>query len=153
MTASKNWIAPAKGTAILIRYVSFTKGAAATCVQLTSHQTISTLSIPLPPLKDEQLDIIDAWLRSVLWENMLLGGTTPGTKQFEIHRLKGRLVLESGVEKMIQGVREVFEIFDNPSQSSEKGGVGGGKVVLIGRHLGDHDFPGDLQRALGLKSS
>ena len=95
------------------------------------------------------MDGVDAWLRSILWDNKLLGNTRDDAQTFEIHRLKGRLVLQSGAVKMIQGVREVFEIFDNPSQTSANGAFNEGKMVLIGRHLGDYDFRGDLQKVLG----
>ena len=39
----------------------------------------------------------------------------PGQHQevpIEIHRLKARLVFKNGDVKLVQGVREVFEIFD-----------------------------------------
>lgn len=65
----------------------------------------------------------------------------PNGEQYEapdIHRLKGRVVREDGSVMLIQGVREVFEIFG----ASERGVEGGaerdnlsGKLVLIGRKL------------------
>ncbi|KAK1759449.1 putative COBW domain-containing protein 1 [Echria macrotheca] len=111
-------------------------------------KTISTLSITLPVLGPGDLEAVDAWLRSVLWEGVLPGTTASEVHFFEIHRLKGRLVLEDGSEKMIQGVREVFEIFDSPNADS---GVAreAGKMVLIGRRLADFDFEKSLLRVLG----
>ncbi|KAK3400149.1 CobW/HypB/UreG, nucleotide-binding domain-containing protein [Sordaria brevicollis] len=114
-------------------------------------KTISTLSVPLPALTSSQVEKLDAWLRSVLWENVLPGHeNVAGTPAFEVHRLKGRLVLEDGSEKMIQGVREIFEIFDSPDSSESQAA---GKLVLIGRHLVDFDFPTSLSQTLGLAQS
>lgn len=58
----------------------------------------------------------------------------------EIHRLKGRLVLDSGKTKILQGVREIFEIVDAPHPSQQEDDAGAGstkknKIVFIGRHL------------------
>lgn len=110
-------------------------------------KTISTLSIPLPVLTDQMLENTDAWLRSVLWDSILPGHSKPeeGKHAFEIHRLKGRLMLEDNGEKIIQGVRELFDIFDSPdahgsSVASPDERQRSGKMVLIGRHLQDFDF-------------
>jgi G3E family GTPase len=118
-------------------------------------KTISTLSIPLPPLTGQMLKNADAWLRSVLWDNILPGHNKPeeGKHPFEIHRLKGRLVLEGNGEKIIQGVRELFEIFDSPDSDgssvvSAEERQKSGKMVLIGRHLQDFDFERSLQDAM-----
>ena len=62
-------------------------------------------------------------MRSVLWENELPGHSVTNGTPFEIHRLKGRLMLDNGDEKMVQGVREVFEIFDNTGTTSSKEAV------------------------------
>jgi G3E family GTPase len=67
---------------------------------------------------------------------------------FEIHRLKGRLALADGKEKIIQGVRELFEIFDSPSQGDGHTPSESGKLVLIGRHLDDFDFEHSLKGCL-----
>lgn len=95
-------------------------------------------------LKAEQLSRVDAWLRSILWDSKLptlgsdkaivdgIGNTNP-----EIHRLKARLPISNGDVKIVQGVREIFEILDAP-KSEEPGSVASsseGKVVLIGRNL------------------
>lgn len=90
---------------------------------------------------------MDKWLRSVLWENELPGDGADHKTPFEIHRLKGRLALESGETKIIQGVRELFEIFDAPA-SDEQGANRTGKVVLIGRHVTDTDFEKSLLAAV-----
>lgn len=113
-------------------------------------KTISTIAIALPALTPGQVDAIDAWLRSVLWENVLPGHSATEGSPFEIHRLKGRLLLNNGDEKMVQGVREIFEIFDNARSETGEDGRAGGKMVLIGRFLTEYDFEKSL---LGLLNS
>lgn len=109
--------------------------------------TISTLSIPLPVLDTEQVARVDAWLRSVLWESVLPNDSDEHKEPFEIHRLKGRLVVQNGRTKIIQGVRELFEIFDAPSGDHE-GPSESGKIVLIGRHVPDFNFQKSLLAAI-----
>ena len=113
-------------------------------------QTISTISIPVPRLAARDVEKMEDWFRSVLWEGRLPGSETAPDKMVEIHRLKGRLVLDDGREKMVQGVRETFEILDHEDAgtgSSEP--VSRGKLVLIGRHLSDVDCGASLMSALG----
>lgn len=110
-------------------------------------QSITTISIPLPVLTSSQVEAVDEWLRMVLWEYLLPGETFPDHgPHFEIHRLKGRLVLEDGKQKMIQGVRELFDIIDNPSSGRSEPGQG--KMILIGRHLERFDFERSLLAAI-----
>lgn len=131
-----------------------TQYAFTSCVtgQLTFGQTISTISIPLPVLKTEQVDEIDHWLRQVLWENKLPNDTAEHKMPFEIHRLKGRLVLEDGKTKIIQGVRDMFEIFDSPVTGDSESATQTGKIVLIGRHVTDFDFGKSLIAGLQIGS-
>lgn len=94
--------------------------------------------------------MVDRWLRQVLWENELPNDTAQHNSPFEIHRLKGRLSLEDGTTKIIQGVRELFEIFDAPAaaQGEGEGASQAGKIVLIGRHATDFDFQKSLLAAI-----
>lgn len=98
--------------------------------------SISTVTLSLPVLEAAQLGGLDAWLRSVLWENRLPGSEERGV--WEIHRIKGRLPLVSGQVMLLQGVREVFELLDGAEDvtdgESEAGGAA--KIVVIGRGLG-----------------
>jgi hypothetical protein len=94
----------------------------------------------VPVLQPEQLTQLDAWLQCVLWESKLPGKldeTTSDDNQIEIHRLKARLPLSNGQVKLVQGVREIFEIFDAPATSvtSDASKNSQGKIVLIGRYL------------------
>lgn len=71
-----------------------------------------------------------------------------GSSSFEIHRLKGRLLVRDGSVKMVQGVREIFEIIDveedrptveRKNHETAKSPIGGssGKLVLIGRGIAE----------------
>lgn len=84
----------------------------------------------------------------MLWENELPNDTAEHKVPFEIHRLKGRLAIETGATKIIQGVRELFEVFDSPDPSHGDGANTTGKVVLIGRHVTDYDFEASLLAAV-----
>ncbi|KAF3811654.1 COBW domain-containing protein 2 [Colletotrichum gloeosporioides] len=105
--------------------------------------TISTVSIPMPRLGPSQLANVDKWLRKILWDRRL-----PGNDKtvLEVHRAKGRFVFENGDVKLMQGVREIFEILDSPDQTREA--VGEGKIILIGRYLQGVDFEKSLLEIL-----
>ncbi|POR37551.1 NOT2 family protein, partial [Tolypocladium paradoxum] len=97
--------------------------------------TISTISIPVPRLRPDQVDEVDRWLRSVLWDNKLPRAEGEGESDFEIHRSKGRLVFQNGDVKMLQGVREVFELIEAPGGQETQPVEG--KMVFIGRNVAD----------------
>lgn len=98
-------------------------------------------------LQAEQLPKLDLWLRCVLWD-CKLPSLIPGSpekksdeRQLEIHRLKARLPFNNGDVKIVQGVREVFDIFDVArSGSADDPSLSEGKIVLIGRQVTAHDF-------------
>jgi hypothetical protein len=96
----------------------------------------------VPVLEVEHLKEFDAWLRSILWNAELPGlrsdpdGLTKN--KIEIHRLKAILPLSNGDVKIVQGVREVFEILDVPKLDDHMTAStrpSQGKIVLIGRRL------------------
>jgi len=110
--------------------------------ELTSCQTIATVTITVPILKPQQLSNLDAWLRSILWDsklpNLKSAVPDPGSNKLEIHRLKAKLSLSNGDVKIVQGVREVFDILDAPKSNpttAEDSPKSGGKIVVIGRNL------------------
>ncbi|KAL2808795.1 CobW/HypB/UreG, nucleotide-binding domain-containing protein [Aspergillus granulosus] len=110
---------------------------------------ISTIALTHPTISPSQIPRVDEWLRSVLWDSILPPPsqspqtTSPGSTEsaskrlnFEIHRLKGILALSDGANKIIQAVRDVFEIRDEaPSSDDERKSQC--KLVLIGKGLGD----------------
>jgi G3E family GTPase len=78
---------------------------------------------------------LDKWLQAVLWESRIpWTASKEQSTNFVIHRLKGKITLDNGEVKMIQGVREVFDIIkvlvESRDQAEEQG-----KIVMIGKHL------------------
>lgn len=126
-----------------------------------SEKTISTFSLPVPLLSTEQLLSLETWLQSLLWESILPLPATQSTNQpnFSIHRLKGRVSSVSGETKMIQGVRDVFEMvsFDPAKSSGQarngKYDRGEDKIVLIGRGLADLPLESSLRFSLNQSAS
>lgn len=112
---------------------------------------MSTVTINLPELKPAQLSDVDAWLRSILWDKVIPveQTTSPPSISYDIHRLKARLLLEDGSIKMVQGVREVFEIVDG---TASDGAANNGKMVIIGRGLAVMDFEQSYLHFLGYES-
>ncbi|RDW79712.1 CobW-domain-containing protein [Coleophoma cylindrospora] len=132
--------------------------------------TISTISISLPVLDPCRLPKLDAWIRALLWESKLLGDDEgfiqknpkkrmweEKTKELndaralEVHRLKARIPLTNGEVKIVQGVREIFEMLDAPRQDgmeAESSQHSSGKVVLIGRNLKDLPFEQSLLQSI-----
>lgn len=111
--------------------------------------TISTITMTVPVLDVGQITSLDAWLRSILWDSTLPNAHSGGIGEeaksnFEIHRLKARIPLSNGDVKIIQGVREVFEILDAPKPNNdslaESEPLTPGKIVLIGKNLAGLPF-------------
>ncbi|MCJ1397330.1 hypothetical protein MMC11_000522 [Xylographa trunciseda] len=117
--------------------------------------SISTISIILDSLSPGKVHRLETWLRKVLWESKLIypdGIYADLSDLVSIHRLKGRISLDSGREKMVQGVREIFEITDMADAWSQNHGreeVGivprSGKLVFIGRGLTGQPWKESLQ--------
>lgn len=116
-----------------------------------SSKSVATVTITVPVLAVEQLSSLDAWLRSILWDSKLPTATdstsADGTNDVEIHRLKARLPFSDGTVKVVQGVRDVFEILDAPS--GDEAGDPEGKIVIIGRYLLDRPFKESFIAAVG----
>ena len=114
-------------------------------------QTISSVSVVLPALQTLQLSKLDWWLQRVLWDGMLphVQGRkrTETTIKFNVHRLKGRIPLDMGCVKMIQGVREVYEISD-VADGNDKSADDKGKIVVIGKHISELPWQESLERSL-----
>lgn len=99
---------------------------------------ISSVKISCPPLTSLQMQQLDEWIRSVLWENCLPDGYTGAAGRLEILRCKGMFLLESGEVYVLQGVRTLYEISKVVQSSSEMGVLESGKLVLIGKGLDDN---------------
>lgn len=98
----------------------------------------------MPRLDDSKLGHVDKWLRSVLWDNKLPGSNDE--IDFEIHRSKGRIVFDDGTAKMLQGVREVFELSDAPRAGEVQPEQG--KIILIGRNLSEAAFVQSFEQSI-----
>ncbi|KAK0935915.1 hypothetical protein LTR29_012537 [Friedmanniomyces endolithicus] len=110
---------------------------------------IGTVTLSVPVLDEKGLQRLDVWLRSVLWSRRLPSSAVGG--QWEIHRAKGRLPMTDGRVKMLQGVREVFEIIDGSGLSAggePSEGFAEGKIVLIGRNIGGGKTSTSFQQSL-----
>lgn len=83
-----------------------------------------------------------------MWDTKLPETDEEG--KFEVHRSKGRLVFKDGSTKILQGVREVFEINDGPRNEDAPPE---GKIILIGKNVAGIDFVRSfgqvLERACG----
>lgn len=92
--------------------------------------SISTISIPLLPFDPQKLYLLQNWLQSLLWDD-----GTKVKKEYEVHRLKGYIPITDGSARIVQGVREIFDIID--AEAVQTAGQEEGKIVLIGRGLGN----------------
>lgn len=111
---------------------------------------IATITLNVPVLSSRGLEDLDSWLRAVLWSSEI-PGQEDGSGGWEIHRIKGRLPIEGGGVKILQGVRDIFEFIDGVavSEDSDAGSVKG-KIVLIGRRIREESkaFQQSLERSL-----
>jgi len=112
---------------------------------------IGSFSLDVPALSERQLRELDAWLRSVLWESVLPGNEN--VTGWQIHRIKGRLVMEDGGVKLLQGVREIFDLIDGAAIAADKAQTAAtagerGKVVIIARGIGRGATQAAFQQSL-----
>ncbi|EJU03219.1 cobW-domain-containing protein [Dacryopinax primogenitus] len=110
---------------------------------------ISACIIDLPPLDVNQTKKLDEFIRSLLWDNVLLSPEGFETVDYEILRAKG-IFSADGKEYILQGVRNIYDI-------NEVIGIEGvrlnGKLVFIGKGLsGTVALSPSLYRYLGIKS-
>jgi G3E family GTPase len=99
---------------------------------------ISTRSFKIPVLPSAGLGRLEVWLRRVLWRE----GNEGDDMSAEVHRVKGVLPMEDGSVKVLQGVREIFDIIDTDTRGGHEGvKIDGGKIVMIGRRLENIDKP------------
>ena len=108
---------------------------------------IGTATVRFGTLGKRGMEKLDAWLRSVLWDSKLPGQES--VSGWEIYRSKGRVRLQGGHVKMLQGVREIFELIDGADADGEvdEGEEQGSRIVFIGRNLGG-ESPAAFQRSL-----
>lgn len=95
--------------------------------------SISTVTLALPAFEEQKIPMLEQWLQTILWDD-------GEDKPYEIHRTKGYIPVTDGNARVIQGVREIFEIIESRSQNGAEG-----KIVFIGRYL--DSIPGFIQQA------
>jgi len=103
----------------------------------STHYTlrgVSSILVPIPPLPSARVQLLDEWIRTLLWERKLLESTSekPG---LEVLRCKGMFRTDKNEKFVLQGVREIYELSELEG-SGEADGVGDmGKLVFIGKGL------------------
>jgi G3E family GTPase len=92
-------------------------------------ERIGTVRLQFGATNATQEGAIESWLQNILWENDVDG------MPVEVHRVKGKFVnLHTGAVRIVQGVREVYEIVDADSRD-DPDAPNPGKLVLIGKGL------------------
>lgn len=110
---------------------------------------ISTIAFSFERVTEEQLAKFETWIQHILWERQVAG------KDVDIHRLKGRFLLKDGTAKILQGVREVYEIVDmrdDPEQELLDSRFPS-KLVFIGKYLDSTAIKASFIQALELPES
>jgi G3E family GTPase len=96
--------------------------------------TISTLTIPLQQYDPQKLPLLLAWLELLLWDAE--DNQQGRERKYEVHRTKGIVHCTDGTSRIVQGVREIFELIEIPSPpEAGEGEPFEGKIVFIGRNL------------------
>lgn len=99
--------------------------------------------IPLPTLSQDQHTKLERFLESLLWDQRIPSSVaddaSKGKAGLEILRTKGFCKLDDGREYVVQGVTDIFEMKEVPpsSATSANGSDMGGKLVFIGRGVGE----------------
>lgn len=99
--------------------------------------TISTLTLPLRAIDPQELPLLQDWLETLLWEAE--DRQEGHSRKYDIHRTKGLVLITDGTIRVVQGVREIFEIIEPPTVADRTGDNSNatpqGKIVFIGRNL------------------
>ena len=108
-----------------------------------SHYTlrgISSILVPIPTLPSERVQLLDEWIRTVLWENKLPDSTSENSG-LQILRCKGMFRSDANEIFVLQGVRDIYELAQldvDEGNDHDAEGVGSvGKLVFIGKGLDD----------------
>ncbi|KAG5636394.1 hypothetical protein H0H81_008228 [Sphagnurus paluster] len=109
---------------------------------------ISSLQVACPPLSVARFARLDAWLRSVLWENRIPEAQTTQTQttataeeqELLVLRCKGLLAIQGGKQYVLQGVRSMYDLveLEGEAEAEDVAIPQLGKIVLIGKGLGEH---------------
>jgi len=104
----------------------------------STHYTIrgiSSILLPVPVLPAAQVEVLDEWIRGVLWEHKLPNEEDAGS--LDVLRCKGMFRTDEGEIYVLQGVREMYDL-SSVESTGDSDGVGEiGKLVFIGKGLDD----------------
>ena len=97
---------------------------------------ITSLRVTCRVLSPEQLERLEEWIRTVLWECQLPGHFDDAQQgSLEVLRCKGMFGTQSGQTFVLQGVRNLYEL--EPLIGDDVGLPEHGKLVFIGKGLND----------------
>jgi len=97
---------------------------------------ITSLKVSCSVLSPEQLERLEEWIRTVLWESQLPEHSADTQeKSLEVLRCKGMFGTRSGQTFVLQGVRNLYEL--EPLVGDNVGLPEHGKLVFIGKGLDD----------------
>ena len=82
------------------------------------------------------MDLLDEWIRDVLWERQLPGRPPEEYTRLEVLRCKGLFISTTGELHVLQGVRSLYEIAK--VEEEEVGLPDTGKLVFIGKGLNEY---------------
>ena len=113
------------------------------CIDPKSHpkpthytiRGISSIFLPVPVLPAAQVEILDEWIRTVLWEHKLPNEEDVGG--LDVLRCKGMFRTDEGEIYVLQGVREMYDLSPVESTGDSDGAGEIGKLVFIGKGLDD----------------
>ena len=104
----------------------------------STHYTIrgiTSILVPVPVLPAAQVEVLDEWIRSVLWEHKLPNeGDAEG---LDVLRCKGMFRTDVGEIYVLQGVREIYDLSLTETTEDSDGAGEIGKLVFIGKGLDD----------------
>ncbi|KAK7469420.1 hypothetical protein VKT23_003892 [Stygiomarasmius scandens] len=102
--------------------------------QKTHYETrgITSLQIVCPVLSQPQLNAVDEWIRTILWENRLPDDTQ--SSELQVLRCKGLFSVQNGDQYVLQGVRNIYDM-SKVMKEADLGLPDTGKLVLIGKGL------------------
>ena len=104
----------------------------------STHYTIrgiSSILVPVPILPAAQVEVLDEWIRSVLWEHKL--PNEEDVEGLDVLRCKGMFRTDAGEVYVLQGVREMYDLSLAESMEDSDGVGDIGKLVFIGKGLDD----------------
>lgn len=96
---------------------------------------ISSILVPIPTLPASRVQVLDEWIRSLLWENKLLHSSSEKS-DLQVLRCKGMFRTDANETYVLQGVRQIYDLVKLEGEDDRPEGVGDvGKLVFIGKGL------------------